>query len=154
MNETTPTNDAPAPIEQPPLKGVAKKIAEANKKLEQAKESHAREIELLLKMSSMIDKLPDEIADKCGVYGAQIDIDNLTRSESLIVIDTLKAGKWSKTVNPSMPDKIDYETAIDGVTVRLWAAGPPDSCRVIEFEEEVPATKIIRRRLVCSGGEV
>jgi len=30
----------------------------------------------------------------------------------------------------------------------------PDSCRVIEVEEEVPATKIVRRKLVCSGPEV
>ena len=154
MNETPPPQDSPAPIEQPPLKGVAKKIAEANKNLEAAKESHAREIELLLKMASMIDKLPDDIADKCSVYCKQIDIDNLTRSESLVVIDTLKAGKWAKSINHSMPDKIDYETTIDGVTVRLWAAGPPNSCRVIEVEEEVPATKIIHRRLVCSGEEV
>jgi hypothetical protein len=149
MNSAELIQDTPEPIEQaPPLKGVAKKIAAANKKLEEAKESHGREIALLLKMASVIDKLPDDIAEKADIYcGLQLDFNNLTREQSLIVISTLRAGKWQKSVNG---ENIDYETQIDGVTVRLWAAGPPDSCRVIEVEEIVPATTITRRRLVCS----
>lgn len=147
MNEIIQlTTEAPTSIEQSPLKGVAKKIAEA-------KERHAREIELLEKMGSLIDKLPDDIADKCNVYGVQIDIDSLTREQAVSVMGILHAGKWTKNINATQPTAIDYETTIDSVKVRLWAAGPPNSCRVVEFEEELPATKIIRRRLVCSDKE-
>lgn len=146
MNETELPPETPAPI-APPLKGVAKKIAEA-------RDRHAQEIDLLLRMADIIDKLPDAIADKCHVYMGQLDIDTLTREESLQVIGALHAGKWSKTVNSSMTEKMDYETTINGVKVRLWAAGPPDSCRIVEVEEVIPATKIVHRRLVCTEAAV
>lgn len=153
MNETKPTRDTPALIEQPPLKGVAKKIAEANCRFAESQKSHEREIKLLLKMASVIDMLPDDITKKACIYFGQLDFNQLTREQALSVISTVEAGRWKKSVNESMPDMIDYETTIDGVTVRLWAAGPPDSCRVIEVEEVIQAKTITRRRLVCSEKE-
>ena len=154
MNETSPIQGAPSPIDQaPPLKGVAKKIAQADKRLAEAKESHAREIELLRRMASIIDQLPDSIADKASLYGEQLDIDHLSRNEAVEAMRILHAGKWDKTINSGLPDMIDYEATIDGVTVRLWAAGPPDSCRVIETEEIIPAMTVKVRRLVCSDKE-
>jgi hypothetical protein len=150
MNETPPAQDTAAPIDQPPLKGVAKMIADAEKKLREAEETYKREIGLLARMSIIIDSLPDDIADKASIYCGILDFDRLTREQSLRVISTLAAGRWKKSVNDSLPETIDYETQIDGLRVRLWSAGPPDSCRVIEVEEIVPETKIIRRKLVCS----
>ena len=83
-----------------------------------------------------------------------LDFNQLSREESLTVMKALKAGDWTKSANGYDSATIDYNTEINGMKVRLWAAAPPDSCRVIEVEEEVPATKIVRRKLICSGPEV
>ena len=126
---------------------VARKIAEA-------KARYTQELEMLMRMAGVIDNLPEHIAEKCCIYSDYLDFNSLSREESIAVISTLKAGKWTKSVNQCWPEMIDYNTEIDGVKVRLWAAAPPDSCRVIEVEEEVPATKIVRRKLICSGSEL
>lgn len=118
--------------------------------IREARERYIREIELLERMAGVIDKVPEAIAAKCCVYCSQIDFNSLTREESIAVMLALGAGQWEKSVNACSPDTIDYTGEVDGVTVRLWAAAPPDSCRVIEVTEELPATKITRRKLICS----
>ena len=124
------------------------------KKIEEMKQRHQREMDGLKPMEAVFNRIPLGLVEKCCFYGTtQIDLDNLTRSESLSVIAAMNAGRWTKSVNPSFPECIDYETIIDGVKVRLWCAAPPDSCRIIEFEEIVPATVVVRRKLVCSEKE-
>jgi hypothetical protein len=143
MNTELETTEAAQPPEKPQSM-VARKIAEA-------KARHQAEIALLNRMASIIDSLPEHIAQNCYIFSDYLDFNSLSREQSLEVISTLKAGKWTKSVNQCSPDTIDYLTEINGVKVRLWAAAPPDSCRVIEVEE---ATKIVRRKLICSGPEV
>jgi len=122
--------------------------------IQEARARHKAELDMLYKMAAIIDQMPWRIADKCCIYSDYLDFNGLTRQESVDVMLMLKAGKWTKSVNLANPEMIDYNTEIDGMKVRLWAAAPPDSCRVIEVEEEVPATKIVRRKLICSGPEV
>ena len=123
------------------------------RKLAEAKERYTRELDMLMRMADVINSLPEDIAAKCCIYNDYLDFNQLSRQESLTVMKTLNAGKWAKSANGWDTATIDYTAEIDGMKVRLWAAAPPDSCRVIEVEEEVPATKIVRRKLICSGPE-
>jgi hypothetical protein len=123
-------------------------------KIQEAKARHKAELDMLYRMAAVIDDLPYCIARKVSIYNDYLDFNGLTREESVTVMLALNAGKWTKSANVCSPDTIDYNAEIDGMKVRLWAAAPPDSCRVIEVEEEVPATKIVRRKLICSGPEV
>lgn len=102
------------------------------------------------RMEGILLKLPREICHKMSVLAQQIDLDNLTRDEVETVLARLNAGKWTKTINGGYQDKIDYHGTVDGVPIRLWAAAPPGTCRVVEYEEEIPAQKVIKRKLVCS----
>ena len=142
---TQPESEPASP--EKPLSMVARKIAEA-------KARYVAELDMLTRMAGVIDGLPEHIAEKCGIYNEYLDFNQLSREEAITVIGMLKAGKWTKSVNAYSPETIDYNTEIDGVKVRLWAAAPPGSCRVVEVEEELPATKIVRRKLICSDSEV
>jgi len=144
MNIESEPEVAPAP--EKPQSMVARKLAEA-------KERYTRELGMLMRMADVINSLPEHIAEKCCIYNNYLDFNQLSREESLTVMKTLSAGKWTKSPNGYDSATIDYNAEIDGMKVRLWAAAPPDSCRVIEVEEEVPATKIVRRKLICSGPE-
>ena len=126
------------------------------RKIDEARARYTRELTMLMRMADVINSLPEDIAAKCCIYNDYLDFNQLSREESLTVIKALNAGDWTKTPNlyDSERPAIDYNAEINGVKVRLWAAAPPDSCRVIEVEEEVPATKIVRRKLICSGPEV
>ena len=129
-----------------------KPIGAAAAKIEAVKAVHRYEIAQLESMAVVLNRVPASLAGKCSLWCHQLDFNQLTREESVAVMAALHAGKWAKSVNSSYPDMIDYEGEVDGVKVRLWAAAPPDSCRVIEVEEVLPATTIKRRKLVCSEG--
>ena len=122
--------------------------------IKEMKQRHRRELDSLAALEAVFTRIPLALRGKCCFYGTtQIDLNNLTRSESLSVISAMNAGRWIKSVNPSFSELIDYETTIDGVKVRLWCAAPPDSCRIIEFEEILQAMVVVRRKLVCSEKE-
>jgi len=123
------------------------------RKIEEVKARHARELAKLGEMICVLNRVPEEIVRKCEVYNEQLDFNNLTREETVAILSALPAGTWTKSVNASLPYLIDYEGVVDGVKVRLWGAAPPESCRVIEVEEVVPATTIKRRKIICSDKE-
>ena len=83
-----------------------------------------------------------------------IDYDHLTREQTL---DVIKAwgGTWQKEYGQSFEDgKINYIRKIDGMTVRIWSAPPPDSCQLIEEEIQIPEQVIPahtekKMKLVC-----
>lgn len=103
-------------------------------------------------IESILMKLPASVVDKACIIGGQLDFDHLTREEVLQTIAALDAGRWEKSKNISEELALDYKSEVDGVTVRLWAAAPPGTCRVVEEEVEIPATPartIIQRKLVC-----
>ncbi len=98
-------------------------------------------------------RLPAEIIAKSSAYNGGLDIDHLTREEVIIAMRTLSGGKWTKTVNQHEAKALDYTTVMNGITIRLWAAAPPETCRVVEVEEIIPAQperRTIVRKLICN----
>lgn len=101
------------------------------------------------KFRAIIALIPEELQERVQPYGkTQIDIDNLTHEESLSTMRALRAGRWDRSES-GVEGRLDYRAEIDGIIVRLWAAAPPDSCRVIEEEYEIPASRMVRKRIIC-----
>jgi len=107
-------------------------------------------ISKLDEIKEVMRKLPVHIISKCREYDGQLDIDTLTREEVVTALSSLGAGRWSKSVNTAYDAALDYHGEVNGIKVRLWAAGAPESCRVVEVEETIPEQKVIRRKLVCT----
>lgn len=89
----------------------------------------------------------------------RIDFDNLTHSQVVQVVRAF-GGKWDKTVADSDKSRVDYQTRepVSGVTIRCWQGEPPPSCKIVEVEEEIPATvvparKVKVKKMVCPGAE-
>lgn len=101
-------------------------------------------------MREVLRKLPPQLLDKAVEYNGQLDIESLSREESVEVLRVLDAGRWEKSQNAGVPGTLDYNGIVNGVKVRLWAAGAPDSCRVVEEEEIIPEQRVIRRKLICT----
>lgn len=84
-------------------------------------------------------------------YGG-IDFDDLPHCDVVKVMLAFP-GTWRKTPSFADETKIDYTLTLDnGLKVRCWNGFPPESCRIEEVVEEVPAqpahTRIVRK-LVC-----
>lgn len=109
----------------------------------------------LLNNRTKIEELDLQEKVSFGYGSRSIDFDYLAHDKVVEVVRTF-GGKWAKT--PSGDNgKIDYETALDGVTIRCWAGEPPPSCKIVEVEEDVPAqpaSKRIVRKMVCKETEV
>lgn len=105
---------------------------------------------------ALISRIPEDLQWKAEIYSnTQIDINNLEHDEALLVMRALNAGRWERKES-GVGGKLDYVAKIDGWTVRLWAAGPPDSCRVVEEEYEIPAVPASigkRTRVICNKAE-
>lgn len=107
----------------------------------------------LERLRGIMRRLPLKLIDKVREYEGNMDLDYLTREEALLAIDCLEAGKWTKSANNGVEGTLDYETHIDGIRVRLWAAGPPESCRVVDEIQIIPAVpeqRVVRKRLICT----
>lgn len=106
--------------------------------------------------NALISLLPEDLQWKAEIYSnTQIDVNNLEHDEALLVMRALNAGRWERKES-GIGGKLDYVAKIDGWTVRLWAAGPPDSCRVVEEEYEIPAVPASigkRTRVICNKAE-
>jgi len=111
---------------------------------------HLETIKKIDGRAHILARVPERLIDKCYFYGSdQLDFDNLSRDDAVAVMVAMKAGTWTKAANPTHPTQIDYEATIDGFKIRLWAAGPPDTCRIVDYEQIIPARVIKGRRLVC-----
>jgi hypothetical protein len=70
-----------------------------------------------------------------------IDFDNPTRADVEILMAVLEGGKWKK--EPSgIGGRLDYKTekpVVGELKLRLWAAHPPETCRLVEEKYVVPA---------------
>jgi hypothetical protein len=86
------------------------------------------------------------------MYGGMVDFDNLPHKEVIAVVRAL-GGKWNKQKSSEF-GRIDYQTEIDGVTVRCWQGEPPPSCRIIEVEEHVPEVVIPAKVIPASVRKV
>lgn len=129
-------------------------MKESTQKLIETLEARQAEITKVLafihKHHRQFDNLPD-----VAVYTQSIDFNHLRHNQIIQVVSTF-GGKWEKTPT-GIDERIDYQTKIDGVTIRCWAGEPPPSCKIVEEEIEVPAQparKQIVRKLVCKETEV
>lgn len=111
--------------------------------------------EFAVKCEPVFALLPDELKERASIVSAStggfLDLDNLNREEVSLAMHALSAGKWERSPS-STEGCIDYTTKIQGVNVRLYAAAPPNSCRMIEVEEVIPAQPeriVKKRKLVC-----
>lgn len=77
-----------------------------------------------------------------------IDFDRLKHQDTIKVIQTFP-GKWDKTPSHN-GDRIDYQTKVEGVILRVWAGEPPPTCRIVEEEVFIPARVEKRRKMVCT----
>lgn len=94
----------------------------------------------------------DAIGVEVSLISETIDLDNPTRDQVLQIIKAFGAGEWEKTPSAHDPATIDYVTEIDGMTLRMYAAPPPPSCRVVEEWVDVPAvpaTRVKKLKLEC-----
>lgn len=88
----------------------------------------------------------DKIGLPVALYADRLDFDNLTHKETVSVIRHL-GGKWSKT--PQDGARINYETEIDGMGVRVWKGEPPPNCKMVPVEVHIPARIETQYRLEC-----
>lgn len=111
------------------------------------------EAEVKAHHAEIINLIPEDLRYKASSYQeSQIDIDNLDHDDTMRVMRALNAGRWDRKES-GVEGKLDYVATVNGLTVRLWAAAPPDSCRVVEEEYEIPATRAVRKRIICREDE-
>lgn len=118
-----------------------------------------KEIELRENQIVALNKLAELVAEDVTpvAWNGFIDFNNPSREGALALIRKLP-GKWQKS--PSGEDaKLDYvnREICPGIPVRLYAAEPPPSCKVVEEEVTIPAqpeTKVKRMKLVCEPHSV
>jgi hypothetical protein len=72
---------------------------------------------------------------------SSIDFDNPSRSDVEKLLTVLEGTKWvkSKLIGTT---KLNYESVqpvVDGRKLRLWAAQPPGTCRMVEEKVVIPA---------------
>jgi hypothetical protein len=90
----------------------------------------------------------------CG-YGnyQKLDFNYPGRETTVTLIAHIKAGKWDKTLSGAN-GKIDYvNKTLCPLELRIYAADPPGSCKIVEIPEEVPAQPariVIRKKVVCT----
>ena len=93
----------------------------------------------------------------CCASRDYIDFDCLKR-EQVVEIFKRIGGTWNKEVAFAREDKINYLQPLDnGITLRLYHAEPPDSCKLIEEDVVIPAQpeRVEKRtRLVCKEESV
>jgi hypothetical protein len=109
-------------------------------------------LEMTDKCAVLMESLPESIVPSCVVHHdtCELLIFHLSREQVKEVLSCLHAGKWTKKICPGSKTRIDYDAEINGVKIQLYGTPPPESCRIIEREEEVPAHTRIVRELVCA----
>jgi hypothetical protein len=115
--------------------------------------SEVKEADKQRSANTIISQLPDDLKRTAEIYtDTQIDFNNLSHADALRVMKALNAGRWERSES-GYEGHLDYTAKLNGWVVRLWAAGPPDSCRVVEEEYEIPAVPARvgkRKRVICN----
>lgn len=84
---------------------------------------------------------------KLSRWTDKIDFDRLKHPDVMRVVQAFP-GKWTKTLSADS-GRIDYETSVDGVSLRVWSGEPPPNCRIVEEDVYLPAQTVKRFKLVC-----
>lgn len=134
------SKDETAPIERRPAvaEALALKKSETNAALA-----------FYAKCEFILSLLPDEIIPKFTTFDDHLIAYSCDRDDVLQIMKSLHAGKWTKALNNAYADKIDYNGIVNGIRIELWGAAPPESCQIVEVEEEVAAHTKKVRTLVC-----
>lgn len=106
-------------------------------------------IEVLSKVSSVLQRLPDHIIEKCCIVCGALIIYHCNRDNVSEIMSALAAGKWSKELCGAEGVNLNYKTTIDGLAVEIFNTPAPASCQIVETTEEVPAHTKTVRKLVC-----
>lgn len=116
----------------------------------------AKQRQALIELQPKLEGFPKKLNLSLSGYSADsyaIDFDFPGRAETVELITFLKAGKWDKTLS-STEGKIDYiNKHLISMKLRIYAAEPPGSCKIIETEVEIPAQparKVMRKTLQCT----
>lgn len=117
-----------------------------------ARESALNNLSMLNKMEIPLLELAEKFSDTVYVnpFGSSIWI-QVDNREDLQYAMTL-APLWKKEYETNY---IDYLTEVDGIEVRIRASegALPDTCKLVEVEEIIPANeerKVIRKVLRCN----
>lgn len=136
--------------------GPSERLAAVEAVVSRTEERLRKGLEFIEIFRAVLGRVPGSVLPKASVILDTLDFDHLTREEAVAVMTSVGAGRWAKSKNASSEIALDYTAQIEGATIRLWAAAPPGTCRVVEVEETIPAMpeqKVIRRKLVCSEHE-
>jgi hypothetical protein len=106
---------------------------------------------LVARFGTQLKQIPEEIHVEVFLNG--ITCCPKTR-EATVKLLQIFGGKWDKEVDVFYKDKMVYSQSIENpfaidLKIRLSEAPPPPCCQIVEEEVEVPATKVIKRRMVC-----
>lgn len=86
-------------------------------------------------------------------YPTCIDIEYPGRKAVVDLITHFKAGKWDKELS-GVEGKINYlNKTLLSLPLRIYAAEPPPSCRIVEEDTLIPAQParvIKRKKVVCT----
>lgn len=125
---------------------VSKKI----KSMEREIETRRAIIAFLLENREFLESFSGTVLESCGtLYFTKLGVEKINRDEVMAILKQFP-GKWLKTYDQ---DKVSYErerTEGDVIGLSIYESEAPASCRIEETEVEVPARKVIQRRLVCS----
>lgn len=117
-------------------------------------EMYQRRLDLLNLFEAKLAEFPKPLGISFG-YKC-IDFDGLDRETALELVSFLALGKWDKELVGDTSINYISEAEFLGHKVRLYAVPPPDTCKLIEVDVEIPAVpaRIERRfKLVCKQGE-
>lgn len=118
-------------------------------------ETIAKKRETLRLLQPKLESFTSDLSLSFGGYGdwTSIDFDYPGRAVTVDLISHIKAGKWDKELS-YVDGKIDYSnTTMCPLKLRIYAAEPPGSCKIIETPVEIPAQPArieMRKKVVCT----
>jgi hypothetical protein len=104
-------------------------------------------IATLDKIEAIMEPLPADMIDHCDPSGGYLQLSNLDREQVKVALSRIHPGRWEKEQNGTT---INYRGIVNGIRVLIFAAQPPEACRIEERIVDVPAHTKIERVLVCA----
>lgn len=117
--------------------------------LNKKRQTIAKQIEYIRQHADKINA----VGVKPSIFGTGIDFDNVPRSKVGQLLQAF-GGKWDKKLNSHEKTKLDYVQDVGGITVRLWKADPPPTCKLVAKQVVIPAVPErieTKYELVCDG---
>lgn len=131
-------------------------IEKAKQMLTEEHKITANKLMALEVINEKLADFPHELAISfgCGNSPWSLDIDHPSREVTIELLKHLQAGTWTKELSGAASLNYINKTAYPFM-VRIYAAEPPESCRIITEEVEVPevtipAHKTTQTRLECN----